>query len=47
MKWQSIKQSLEGKLRGEAVSSLGRIRGIRKHKHRVFADLTDYTGNIQ
>lgn len=47
MKWQSIKQSLEGKLRGESVSSLGRIKGIRKHKNRVFADLTDYTGNIQ
>jgi asparaginyl-tRNA synthetase len=47
MKWRSIKQSFEGKLRGESVSSLGRIKGIRKHKNRVFADLTDYTGNIQ
>ncbi len=47
MKWQSIKQSLEGKLQGESVSSLGRIKGIRKHKQRIFADLTDYSGEVQ
>jgi len=47
MEWRSIKQSLEGRLDGDPVSTLGRIKGIRKHKNRIFADLIDYTGEVQ
>jgi len=47
MEWRSIKQSLEGKLKGESISVLGRVKEVRKHKERIFVDLLDYSGNIQ
>jgi len=40
-------QSLEGKLPGESVFTLGRIKGVRKHKKRIFVDLIDYSGEVQ
>ncbi len=47
MIWKSIKKSLEGKLDGDSVIAFGRIKEIRKHKHRIFADLIDYSGEVQ
>jgi len=47
MEWRNIKQSLEKRSRGDPLLILGRVKEIRKHKERVFADIIDYSGNIQ
>lgn len=47
MEWKSIKDSLEGKCQDDSVSVFGRLRNIRKHKKRLFADLVDYSDQVQ
>ena len=47
MEWKSIKDSLEGKFDNDSVSVVGRLKCIRKHKHRLFVDLVDYSGQVQ
>ena len=47
MEWKSIKDSLEGRLSGNCVSVVGRLKNIRKHKQRLFVDLVDYSSQIQ
>lgn len=47
MKFKLLQEALEEAQQGESCDFFGRVSGVRKHKNRVFVDITDHTGLAQ